>query len=338
MRFADHWSIAIVEAVRDLTPSIRELTLRPQEGATAYPSGAHLGVRVLVEGRQDLRRYSLVGEAPRDGCWRIAVKREEPGRGGSRYVASLPVGARLEFSPPDSFFQLSAAAADYLLVAGGIGITPILGMAMGLLRRGVPFRMAYAGRARGEMAYLDEVQAALGERLAVFAEDEGGRPDLRAEFARLSPGGEAYVCGPLGMLEAAKRAWAASGRRRSGLVFETFGSSGRFAAEPFTVRVPRLGVAVQVPASGTMLDALEAAGVGVLHDCRRGECGLCAMEVLAVDGPIDHRDVFFSDAQHAEGRRICVCVSRVAGGSITVDPAFRGDGGLAPGREARRGG
>ena len=79
------------------------------------------------------------------------------------------------------------------------------------------------------------------------------------------------------------------------------------------------------------VDALEAAGVGVLSDCRRGECGLCAMEVLEAEGMLDHRDVFFSDHQHAEGHRICACVSRMVGGTITVDPAFRGDTRLNPG-------
>lgn len=331
MRFDGQWTTAILRATRDLTPGIREFTLAPEGGATPYPTGSHLCLRVLVEGKTDLRRYSLVGEQPQDGCWRIAVKREEPGRGGSRYMWSLPVGARLEVAPPDSFFQLSRDAPGYLLVAGGIGITPIRGMATSLRRRGAPFRMLYGGRSRSEMAYLEELEAELGERLDAFPDEAGRRMDLAAEFARLPPEGEAYVCGPLGLLEAAKREWRQAGRPVSRLVFETFGSSGRHPTLPFTVRVPRLGLEVPVPAASSMLDALEAAGVGVLSDCRRGECGLCAMEVLEAEGTLDHRDVFFSDHQHAEGHRICACVSRMVGGTITVDPAFRGDTRLNPG-------
>jgi vanillate O-demethylase ferredoxin subunit len=83
-----------------------------------------------------------------------------------------------------------------------------------------------------------------------------------------------------------------------------------------------------------MLDALKAAGVGVLYDCRRGECGLCAMNVIEAHGTMDHRDVFFSDHEHEANAKICACVSRVAGGSITVEPAFRGDAALQPGRKA----
>jgi vanillate O-demethylase ferredoxin subunit len=212
-------------------------------------------------------------------------------------------------------------------------------MALALKRRwAAPFRMLYAGRSREQMAFLDELEAALGDRLEVFAEDEGRRIDLAAEFARLGPEGEAYICGPIGLLEGARSAWQAARRVPARLVFETFGSSGRYAAEPFTVRVPRIGVEVQVPRDVSMLDALEAAGVGVLCDCRRGECGLCAIDVLEVEGTIDHRDVFFSEHQHAENRKLCACVSRVVGGCITVDPPFRGDGRLTPGAEGRFGG
>lgn len=333
MRFDGQWITAVVRGTRDLTPGIREFTLVPEGGATPYATGSHLCLRVMVDGRTDLRRYSLVGDQPRDGCWRIAVKREEPGRGGSRYMWSLPVGARLEVTAPDSFFQLSGDAPEYLLVAGGIGITPIRGMASALRRRGARFRMLYAGRSRAEMAYLGELEAELGAQLDVFSEAEGRRIDLKQAFSSLEPEAETYICGPIGLLEVAKREWAAAGRPRARLVFETFGSSGRHPTEAFTVRLPRLGLEVQVPANSSMLEALEASGVGVLSDCRRGECGLCAMDVLDADGIVDHRDVFFSDHQHEEGRRICACVSRVVGGAITVDTAFRGDERLRSGPE-----
>jgi vanillate O-demethylase ferredoxin subunit len=107
------------------------------------------------------------------------------------------------------------------------------------------------------------------------------------------------------------------------LRFETFGNSGRFASEPFKVRIPRLGTEVDVPQNQTMLEALEAAGIEMIFDCRRGECGLCALDILEVDGVVDHRDVFFSDEEKAANRKLCTCVSRVARGSITVDTADR---------------
>lgn len=325
MRSDMDWTVATVAGARELVPGIREIRLAPEGGASAYPSGAHLKVRVLLpDGRADLRHYSLVGPGPVDGCWRIGVKREAPGRGGSAYMWSLPVGGRLEVSHPDSHFELSREARDCLLIAGGIGITPIFGMALALHGKGVPFRMVYAGRSRAEMALLDEL-APLAERLAVVAEDEAGRPDFAAEIAALGPQAEAYMCGPIGMMDAVRAAWTAAGRPAELLRFETFGSSGRWAPEPFVVKIPRLHREIRVPAETTMLAALEQAGVELLADCRRGECGLCAVDVLEHDGDIDHRDVFFSDAQHAAGRKMCACVSRVVGGAVTIDTAWRAD-------------
>jgi len=324
MRYVDHWDTVIVTAVRDLTPSVRELTLQTP-WTTAHSVGAHIDVEVMIDGRPDTRSYSLVGEGA-GPTRRIAVKGEARSRGGSRYMWSLAPGARLKVTPPSNSFELSLEATPYLLVAGGIGVTPIVGMASVLARRGAPVSMVYAGRSRGDMAYLDELDAALGGRLTVCADDEaGGPPDLAAAFAALAPDAQAYICGPVPMLDAAKAAWAAAGRPPARLLFETFGSSGRFPNAAFTVRVPRLGVEVQVPETRSMLDALADAGVAVLADCRRGECGLCAMDVVGVEGVVDHRDVFFSDHQHQAGAKICACVSRVAGGTITVEPAWRGD-------------
>jgi len=131
------------------------------------------------------------------------------------------------------------------------------------------------------------------------------------------------TCGPIGMLEAAKRHWQHSGRPIDQLRFETFGNSGRFASEPFKVKIPRLGAEIDVPLNQTMLDALEAVGIEMISDCRRGECGLCALPILATDGIVDHRDVFFSDEEKAANSKLCTCVSRVVGGSITVDTADR---------------
>jgi vanillate O-demethylase ferredoxin subunit len=109
-----------------------------------------------------------------------------------------------------------------------------------------------------------------------------------------------------------------------GLRFETFGNSGRFASVPFKIKIPRLGMEVEVPQNQTMLEALEAAGVEMIFDCRRGECGLCALDIVEADGTIDHRDVFFTEEEKAVGTKLCTCVSRVAGGSITVDTGDRG--------------
>jgi vanillate O-demethylase ferredoxin subunit len=236
---------------------------------------------------------------------------------------SLRPGANLSISGPNSHFELSRGWRQYLLLAGGIGITPIYTMALALAKAGADFRLLYACRRKQDQALADELRGRIGERLQMFIDEEGARIDLSKEIAALHPAGELYVCGPIGMLEAAKRAWAESRRPVDHLRFETFGNSGRFASEPFTVKIPRLKREIIVAQNVTMLDALEASGIEMIFDCRRGECGLCALPILSVEGMVDHRDVFFSDAEKASNAKLCTCVSRVVGGSITVDTSDR---------------
>jgi vanillate O-demethylase ferredoxin subunit len=234
----------------------------------------------------------------------------------------LAPGARLQVSTPESQFQLSRIEQPRLLIAGGIGVTPIYGMALSLQQKGLPFRMVYAGRTRAEMALLDELTV-LGDRLTVIAEDVSGRPDFASLIASLPAHGETYMCGPLGMMDAVRHAWRAAGRSDELLRFETFGSSGRYPAAPFTVVIPSIQREVHVPAEITMLAALERAGISMVSDCQRGECGVCSVNVLAHDHAIDHRDVFYSASEHESVKKICPCVSRVAGGTLSIDIGWR---------------
>ncbi len=316
------WRSAKLRSTQDLTPDIRLFEIEPSGEFVVPTPGSHINVTVQIGQRPDVRSYSIVGPCT-DGIYRIAVKLLGDSRGGSAYMWSLAPGAQLTISTPGNHFDLSRGRPEYLLLAGGIGITPIFTMALALAEAGTNFRLLYACRRRQDMALADELREKIGDRLQVFLDEDGARVDLDAEIARLSPAGELYVCGPIGMLEAAKRAWQQSGRPVDRLRFETFGNSGRFASQPFKVKIPRLGMEVDVPQNQTMLDALEQAGVAMISDCRRGECGLCALDILEVDGIVDHRDVFFSEEEKAASRKLCTCVSRVAGGSITVDTPDR---------------
>lgn len=323
MRSVTEWTEAQLQATRDVAPNIRLFEIKPASGsAQPWTPGSNIDVGVFVGGRPDTRSYSLVGE-PAPDVYRIAIKRLPESRGGSAYMWSLAPGARMRITKPKNHFDLAVGRPDYLLIAGGIGITPIYGMALALARRNANFRMLYAARTRPELAFAPELHERIGDRLELFVSEEGRRIDVAAEIERLAPDGELYVCGPIPLLNAAKRAWADSGRPVGGLRFETFGSSGLYAPEPFDVRIPRLNLTVHIPENQSMLDALEAAGVEMIYDCRRGECGLCAVDILEADGIVDHRDVFFSEQQKAENRKLCTCVSRVVRGGITIDTADR---------------
>jgi len=180
----------------------------------------------------------------------------------------------------------------------------------------------YAVKSRGNAAFLDELSALLGDRLIVHASDEGARLDLEATFHALPADAIAIMCGPMRMLEAARRAWNDIGRAPADLRYETFGSSGLKPTAEFRVRLKDTGTELVVPQNSSMLDALNGAGFEVISDCQRGECGVCAIDVVAVDGEIDHRDVFFSDQQKHDNRKICPCVSRAIG-VVTIDTLYR---------------
>jgi vanillate O-demethylase ferredoxin subunit len=316
---------ARVRSVTAVADGVALIEIVPDAGTAAYPTGAHLVVEVLVGGRRQTRCYSLVGEQPEDGAYRLGVRRQPGGRGGSMYMHGLAPGAEVRVSRPVSGFELTWGRPEYLLLAGGIGVTPLIGMAEALRRRNVPVRLVYAGRSRSAMPFLDELTQLLGDRLSVIADDEGDRLDLAAELARLPERGAAYMCGPPGFMNAVRSAWEDQGRPPGLLRFESFASGGGHAAETFTVEVMETGRRVSVPADTSMLDALREAGVEMMYDCRRGECGLCSVPVVRCDGVLDHRDVFLSDRQKAGGERMCVCVSRVMGGSVTIDTGMRPD-------------
>ncbi len=328
MRYALTWQEATLRTARDLTPDIREIEIVPAGGVRPYAPGSHINIALLIDGQPDHRSYSLVGRSGGD-CYRIAVRRQPDSRGGSARMHALQPGARLEISDPHNLFELTLGQSEYLLVAGGIGITPLIGMAETLLARAANFRFLYAGRSRAEMAFLDRLQGLLGDRLTICASDEGSRLDIGREISRLSPQAELYLCGPLRLVDAFRAAWAQAGRHPAGLRIETFGSSGAFAPEPFTVKIPELDLSVTVPENRSMLEALAQAGVEVISDCRRGECGLCALDVLGIEGALDHRDVFFSDEEKHQGAKICACVSR-ARGAVTVSCGYRPDQNIRP--------
>jgi ferredoxin-NADP reductase len=311
---------ARVRAARDVAARVRAIDLEPEE-VHRYPPGAHIDLW-LPSG--DKRSYSLVGARPRDGAYRITVKRLRDSRGGSEHMHALEAGDELEISRPASHFELRWGAPEYLLIAAGIGVTPILGMAERLVEAGALVRMLYSGHARGEMAYVDELTELLGDRLSLHVTDEGTRLEAERAFEGLEDDADVYLCGPYGFQEAIRTAWREADRPPTNLRFETFAASGAYPNEAFAVHVADYDLDVEVPANRSMLEALREAGVNVMYDCLRGECGLCAVDIREADCQLDHRDVFLSEAERAERKKICTCVSRAIRGGMTVDTGYRG--------------
>jgi ferredoxin-NADP reductase len=322
------WQDAVVVESTEVAAGIRRIVLEVQFAQAAEP-GSHIDVVVDVEGQPHRRSYSVVESM--DGGRRLAVSvfRTSSSRGGSIHMHSLRAGDTLRATTPLQNFPLRIGAAGYVLVAGGIGITAIAHMADVLRRVNAHYRIVYAGRRRDAMAYLGELEASHGDRLATHIDAEGTALDVGALVAGIPAGTEVYMCGPIRLMDAVRRAWAARDLPLPDLRYETFGNSGWFEPEEFTVRVPRLGVETIVGRDRSMLEALQDAGVDLMFDCRKGECGLCEVKILGAEGRIDHRDVFLSERQQRAADRMCACVSRVAEGGP-------GGSGIRPGAGASR--
>jgi ferredoxin-NADP reductase len=317
------WQEAEVVETTDVAEGVRRIVLRPDHPHPAAP-GAHLDVEVRHAARTIRRSYSIVRSEREGELWTISVQLAPASRGGSRAMHELSRGDRLRVSYPLQNFPLGVGAARYVLVAGGIGITALVAMASALRSRGADYTLVFVGRSREVMAYLDDLAVEHGDRLEVHVDDEGSGLEVTAAVEAIATAEaradtELYMCGPIRLMDAVRRAWVECALPAPNLRFETFGNSGAWAPESFRVSIPAIGREVVVGEDETMLDALESAGVEMMWDCRKGECGLCAVRVQGCDGRIDHRDVFLSDAQKREDSSLCACVSRVAGaGSVST--------------------
>lgn len=307
----------VVEA-RDVADGVRRVVLEHAPGRPADP-GAHLQLAVHTSAGKEVRSYSVVDASPDGTRSAISVLLTPTSRGGGRYVHALAVGDDVECSAPLQGFPLRLGAGRYHLLAGGIGVTALVAMARRLVARGADVVLDHVVRTRTRAAYADDLAALLGKRYRLHVDDERGTFDVAAfveEVAaadRDAPGGaEAYVCGPIRLMDAVRRGWESRGLPASTLRFETFGSSGWYAPQEFTASIPEIGLRTTVGPDTTLLEALQRAGADLMYDCRKGECGLCRIEVSSVQGAIDHRDVFLSRRQQEAGTSMCVCVSRVA--------------------------
>ena len=307
------WAPATVVESRPVTEHIRRVTLQRPPTRKAAP-GTHVDVRVRTPKGEDVRSYSVVESSADGSRLTVSVMRAASSRGGSVFMHGLAEGDQIECTQPLQNFELRHGAHRYVLLAGGVGITAVIEMGRVLNRLGQDYRFVYVGRSRDQMAYLDELATLHGDRLELRVDDEGTSLDVDELVAGLPDDGrtEVYMCGPIRLMDAVRRAWLAHGRPIADLRFETFGSSGWFASEPFEVEIPELGLSTVVASDASLLEALVAAGADMMYDCRKGECGLCEVNVSSVQGRIDHRDVFLSDDEKATDASLCICVSRVA--------------------------
>lgn len=306
----------VVAERRSVAEGVVELVLRHPDGDAlpAWDAGAHVDV-ALPDGA--LRQYSLCGDREDSSCWRVGVLRESDGRGGSRWLHDeLAVGDALRVSVPRNHFPL-VDADEYLFVAGGIGITPLLPMIAAVAARGAAWRMVYAGRRPATMAFVPEL-ARFDDRVRVWCDDRDGLLDLGVTLAAAGPDAEVYCCGPEPLLNAIEDACAAAGRRAPHVErFRPREGALDGACTAFEVELAETGITVQVAAEQSIAEALDEAGVDVPTSCREGTCGTC--ETAVIDGIPDHRDSYLSEDEQADNATMMICCSRAAGPRLVLD-------------------
>ncbi|NSC24007.1 oxidoreductase [Streptomyces albus subsp. chlorinus] len=297
----------VIDRIEPVAEDVVSLTLRGTDGPLApWEPGAHIDLSLP---NWLTRSYSLCGDPADRERYRVAVRHDPLSRGGSEYVHRfLRQGRPLEVSLPRNHFPL-LPAAEYLFLAGGIGITPLLPMLRAAAGAGVPASLVYVGRTTASMPFLDELRSRHPGRVRVAATRRDGRPDLAALAATLHPDALVYCCGPAPMLAAAQAAFPAGQ-----LQVERFRPAARTfpANTPFEAVCARSGRTVQVPADTSLLDALVHAGLPVASGCREGVCGSCELALL--DGEPEHRD----DIGAPRGR-MYPCVSRAVSERLVVD-------------------
>lgn len=302
-----------VKSRRDVAADICEFTLAREDGSELVPfaPGSHITVETPSGA---MRRYSLVNDGSAPAEYVIAVKREAHGRGGSASMhEQLHEGASLVVEPPENEFEL-VQAAKYLLIAGGIGITPILAMARRLGAEGKPFRLIYCTRSPEETAYLEEVSALPDVVIHHDRGQAGNFYDFWDHFEE--PGSEhVYCCGPGPLMQEIK---AISGHWAEGRVhFEDFNAVAVVRPDdvPFNVTLAKTGRTIEVPADRSILEALRDAGEKTVSSCESGTCGTCKCRLI--DGEADHRDLVLMDEEKSD--YIMICVSRAKSGDLVVD-------------------
>lgn len=304
----------VVTQRRYVARDVLELTLGSPDGRRLPEAelGAHVDLRL---GDALVRQYSLVhGFDQAAGTWVVSILIERAGRGGSLLIEqALHPGTHVKVSGPRNHFPF-VTGRSYLFIAGGIGITPLIGMCRAAHAAGADFKLMYAGRERATMAYLAELQAEFGRRVDVFAISEGRLIDVAKTIADLDADTLVYCCGPEPLINAVSDAMTTPAREQY-VHFERFRPATDESFSPnheFEVFAAKSNVEFLVPDDESILMAADFAGVVVPGDCIEGTCGTCETKVL--EGDVEHRDSVLRPSQRLTADSMMICVSRAAPG------------------------
>jgi ferredoxin-NADP reductase len=303
----------VVRAIDDALPGIRTLTLSRQDGAPlpSFTPGSHL----VIECGEVLNAYSLTGESVTPPAYVVSVLECAAGSGGSRWLhRELVVGDPIVARVPRSAFAPVLQARRHLLVAAGIGITPMVSHLRSARRWGRDVRLLYLHR-EGRGAYLEQIKA-LTDDAQICTDRAAFMAEVAPELADQPFGTHLYVCGPASFMDDITATATSLGWPPSRIHLERFGIDALDAGRPFGVTLTGTGESFVVPSGVSLLEALEEHGHPIPNLCRQGVCGECRITVS--DGQILHRDLYLSDAEKGAGDSMMSCVSRAVGEKVEL--------------------
>jgi ferredoxin-NADP reductase len=303
-----------VTGVSPQTDAITSITFVDPSGAAlpSYVPGSHL----VVQCGAGANAYSLTGSGTAPSEYTISVLQVEDGAGGSMAMHRLGVGDRVHVARPRSAFAPTSNATHFLLVAAGIGITPVLSHARSAAEWGTAADLIYVHRP-GAGAHVAEARELLGPAMTECSDRASFQKVLAEKLTTQPLGTHLYVCGPLAFMDAVLDQAGEQGWSTARLHSEAFGAAELDAGEPFTVTLARSGTRLDVPAGVSLLETLENAGKSIPNMCRKGICGECAIPVLR--GTPQHRDLYLSDQEKAENTTMMCCVSRSQDEELELD-------------------
>lgn len=313
-----HLIDVVVANAWEETSAVRALELRAVDGSELPPfaAGAHIDVYLPND---VIRQYSIWSDPGDRSRYCIAVLKTSDSRGGSVAIHALQPQATIKIAPPRNTFALVEDAPASVLIAGGIGVTPIIAMASRLAALDRPFTLHYCARRREDAAFVSKLQAMPGALTLHFSEESHpGRFHARAALAAAAAGAHLYVCGPARLIESVLAAGRELGWSESRLHAELFKAAPLDAdAQAFDLHLIRSGRVLHVSARQTALEVLIAHGVAIPSSCAQGICGTCVTRVL--DGVPEHRDRYLTPAEHDSGTVFTPCCSRARTPALVVD-------------------